>query len=117
MKSAVSALVPAGMVTKTLARPAAWAGVVAVIVVSLITVKFVKVPPMFTAVAPVKFVPVIVTLPPPTVLPMVGEMAVSEMVGACSPLKLTTDSIRPELPWEMMRPRERNWPLVGSERP
>ena len=48
-------LVPPGVVTTTLAVPAAWAGVVAVMVLSLTTVKLVTaVPPMVTAVAPVK---------------------------------------------------------------
>ena len=35
------------------------------------------VPPMVTAVAPVRLVPVIVTLVPPRGVPLVGEMAVT----------------------------------------
>jgi len=34
-------------------------------------------PPMVTAVAPVKFVPVMVTAVPPAVVPLVGEIAVT----------------------------------------
>ena len=54
---------PFGVVTFTLTRPAVWPGALAVSVVSLMTVMLVaSVPPNVTAVAPVKFVPVIVTL-------------------------------------------------------
>ena len=73
-----AALVPYGVVTRTLAVPALPAGVVALIVVASTTETFVAaVPPMVTAEAPVRFVPVIVTLVPPRVVPLVGEMAVT----------------------------------------
>ena len=66
-------LVPAGVVTVTSTVPAACAGDVAVIVVALFTVKpAAAVPPKLTAVAPVKFAPVIVTDVPPPVGPLVG---------------------------------------------
>ena len=69
------------MVTRTLAVPAEPAGVVAVMVVALITVTLVAaLPPMLTAVAPVKLVPVMVTVVPPGVVPLVGLIAV--IVGA-----------------------------------
>ena len=78
-------LVPLGVVTKTLAVPAAWAGVVAVMVVELTKTKVAAaVPPMVTAVAPVKSVPVMeMAVPPavpPAVEPLVGEILVT--VGA-----------------------------------
>ena len=73
--------VPPGVVTATSKRPAACAAVVAVICVALSTVKVVTaVPPMVTAVAPVKLVPVIVTLVPPKVVPDVG--LIDTTVGA-----------------------------------
>ena len=76
-----AALVPLGVVTRTLAVPAMPAGLVAVIDVELTTVTPVAaVPPMVTAVAPVKLVPVIVTLVPPRVVPVAGAMLVT--VGA-----------------------------------
>jgi len=79
----LAAFVPPGVVTKTLAAPAAWAGVTAVIVVADTTVTEVAaVPPMVTLVAPVKPVPVIVTLLPPAVGPVLGESTVT--VGAAA---------------------------------
>jgi len=76
-----AALVPAGVVTRTLAVPALPAGVVAVIVVALTTViPVAAVPPMVMAVAPVKLVPVMVTEVPPSVVPDVGLIAIT--VGA-----------------------------------
>ena len=61
--------------------PAAWAGDVAVIDVSLLTVKPVAaVAPKFTAVAPVNPVPVIVTDVPPAAGPLLGVTLVT--VGA-----------------------------------
>jgi hypothetical protein len=58
----LATLLPLGVVTITLAVPAAPAGVVAVIVVGFRTVTFVAaVPPIVTAVVPVKSEPVIVT--------------------------------------------------------
>ena len=46
-----------GTVTTTSTTPAAWAGAVAVIFVSLITVKLAAVPPNVTPVTPVKLLP------------------------------------------------------------
>jgi hypothetical protein len=67
------ALVPPGVVTVTSTVPAACAGAVAVIDVSLLTVKVVAaVAPKLTALAPVKPVPVMVTLFPPAVDPLLG---------------------------------------------
>ena len=69
---------PAAVVTTTLAVPAVPAGAVAVIVVLLTTVVFVAAtPPIVTPVAPVKLVPVMVTLVPPAVGPLTGEMEVT----------------------------------------
>ena len=77
------ALVPAAVVTKTLAVPAVPAGVVAVMLVELTTVTLVAaLPPMVTAVAPVKSVPVMVMLVPPEVEPLVGAILVTVGVGA-----------------------------------
>lgn len=69
----MAALLPKGVVTTTLAVPALPAGVVAVMDVLLATVTFVAVtPPNLTLVAPVKFVPVTVTLAPPANGPLEG---------------------------------------------
>ena len=70
-------LVPPGVVTKTLAVPAVPAGVVTVIEVSLTKVKVAAAPPIVTAVAPVKPVPVMVMLVPPATGPLVGEILVT----------------------------------------
>ena len=71
------------MVTQTLAVPALLAGVVAVMLVELTTTTLVAaVPPMVTAVAPVKSVPVMVMLVPPATEPLVGEILVT--VGAAT---------------------------------
>ena len=71
------------MVTATFTDPAEFAGVVAVIEVALLTVKLVAAtPPNLTTVAPVKLVPVIVTLAPPAVGPELGLTLVT--VGAAS---------------------------------
>jgi hypothetical protein len=60
-------------VTVTVTAPAAFAGVVAVIVVLLTTVTFVAaVPPKVTIAPKAKFVPVIVTAVPPAVDPLFG---------------------------------------------
>lgn len=76
-----AALLPAAVVTTTLAAPAEPDGVVAVIEDALLTVKPVTdAPPMVTPVAPVKPVPVIVTLVPPAVVPLVGDT--DDTVGA-----------------------------------
>lgn len=79
----MAAFEPPGVVTTTLAAPAACAGVVAVIEVALTTVTPVAaVPPMVTLVAPVKFVPVMVTLVPPEVGPLDGLIELT--VGAAT---------------------------------
>jgi hypothetical protein len=71
-------LLPPGVVTTTLVVPAEPVGVVAVIEVELTTVRLVTVaPPIVTAVAPVKPVPVIVTDCPPASGPDDGLTAVT----------------------------------------
>ena len=70
--------VPPGVVTSTLAVPALPAGVVAVMVVAFTTVTVVAaVPPIETAVAPVKPVPVMVTDCPAASGPDDGLIAVA----------------------------------------
>ena len=65
-------------VTAILTGPAVPAGVTAVMVVALTTLKLVAaVLPNITAVAPVRFVPVIVTVVPPAAGPLLGETDVS----------------------------------------
>ena len=79
---ALVALVPPAVVTVTSTVPVP-EGAVAVICVAVFTVKPVALlVPNFTAVAPVKFVPVIVTLVVPPVGPAVGERLVT--VGAAT---------------------------------
>ena len=74
---------PPVVATTTSAVPAAWAGVVAVIEVALTTAKPVAAtPPTVTDVAPVKFVPVMVTAVPPAVGPLAGEIDVTLGVDA-----------------------------------
>ena len=69
----MAAFVPPGVVTRTLAVPAAFTGVTAVIEVSLTTTTLVTaVPPSVTAVAPVKPVPVMVIAAPPASGPLDG---------------------------------------------
>ena len=78
--AALVALVPPTVVMRTSTVPVP-AGAVAVICVALLTVKPVAaVAPKVTAVAPEKLVPVMVTVVPPLVGPLVGEMEVT--VGA-----------------------------------
>lgn len=73
--------VPPEVVTATATAPAERAGAVAVIWVELFTVKLeAAVPPNVTAVAPVKSMPVIVTVVPPFVVPLGGLRL--ETVGA-----------------------------------
>ena len=70
--------VPEAVVTVTLTVPAASAGSTAVICVAELTVKLVAaVLPNFTAVAPVKLVPVMTTVVPPAVGPVLGLTAVT----------------------------------------
>jgi hypothetical protein len=74
---------PPGVVTVTSTVPADPAGAVAVIDVSEMTVNVVAgLFPKLTAVAPVKLVPVIVTIVPPAVDPLVGDRLVT--VGAAT---------------------------------
>ena len=71
-------LVPLGVVTSTLAVPAVPAGIVAVIVVAFTTITAVAaVPPIVTAVAPAKPLPVMITDCPPTYGPDDGLMDVT----------------------------------------
>src|SRR2546421_139814 len=72
LSAATSALVPAGVVTVTSTCPGPVAGEVAVTDVVLSTVKVTGVAPKETPVAPLKFVPEMVTAVPPAVLPLVG---------------------------------------------
>ena len=75
MKDENASLGPPPVVTIMPTAPALRAGVIQVIVVLFTTLIVVAAnPPNVTDVAPVKFVPVIVTLVPPAVLPDDGEM-------------------------------------------
>ena len=77
MKDENASLGPPPVVTIMPTAPALRAGVIQVIVVLFTTLIVVAdVIPNVTEVAPVKFVPVIVTLVPPVVLPDDGEMSV-----------------------------------------
>lgn len=80
MKSENTPLGPPPVVTITPTAPALRSRVTQFIVVLFTTLTVVAaIPPNVTIVAPVKFVPVIVTFVPPRVLPVNGEMSV--MVG------------------------------------
>ena len=75
MKDENSLLGPPPVVTIMPTDPALRAGVIQVIVLLFTTLIVVAAKPSnVTDVAPVKFVPVIVTLVPPAVLPVNGEM-------------------------------------------
>src|SRR5437870_1945076 len=87
--------------------PAACAGEVAVIFVAEFTMKLAAgVPPKDTAVAPVKFVPVMMTLVPPAVVPLFGltdetagrtakvNLSAAD-VGETPPAVVTTTSTNP----------------------
>ena len=64
---------PPGFVTVTVTLPAAFPGVVAVMEVPLVTETFVAgALPNVTVAPETKFVPVIVTMVPPTVAPILG---------------------------------------------
>ena len=77
----MAALVPPDVVTRTLAVPAVPTGVVQVIELADRTLTGVQAePPMVTALAAVRLVPVIVTAVLPRVVPLTGLMAVT--VGA-----------------------------------
>jgi hypothetical protein len=70
-------LVPAAVVAVTLAGPAAWAGILAVIrVPAPLTTTFVAAEPPKDTEAPARFVPVKVTDVPPRVVPEVGTISV-----------------------------------------
>jgi hypothetical protein len=72
--------VPMVLVTDTVTLPAVPAGLTALMVVELVTVYDVAaVAPNFTAVAPVRPVPVMVTVVPPAAGPLVG--LIDETVG------------------------------------
>ena len=82
----LAALVPPGVVTKTLAVPALPAGVVQLTEVADVTVTPVHAdPPTVMPVAPVRLVPVMVMDVPPAVGPLVGETEVT--VGAATYVK------------------------------
>jgi hypothetical protein len=72
------ALVPPGVVTVMSTVPAAPAGAVAEIWLDLLTTNVAAVPPKLTPVAPVKPVPLIVTVVPPVVGPDVGLTLVTD---------------------------------------
>jgi hypothetical protein len=75
----LAALVPPGVVTTTLAKPALPAGTVQVAEVLLTTVKLLQAtPPTVTPVAPVRLLPVMVMDVPPSVGPLAGEIEVKE---------------------------------------
>ena len=77
MKDENASLVPYSVVTIMLTSPTLRAGVIQVIVVLLTTLIVVAAKPSnVTDVTPIKDVPVIVTLVPPSVLPDDGEMPV-----------------------------------------
>ena len=87
-QESVLELVPSGVVTVTATSPALPGGLVAVIDVELLTVKEVALlEPKSTAVAPFKFVPVMVTWVPPIVVPENGDIEV--MVGAVESTQLS----------------------------
>ncbi len=74
---------PAGVVTNTLAFPAVPGSVVHVIEVAVLAVRLrQELPPTVTAVAPVKSVPAIVMVVPPSVGPVLGETALTVGVDA-----------------------------------
>ena len=67
------------LLTVTFTVPAACGGAVAVICVSELTVKLAATPPKFTALTPVKLLPLMVTTLPPAVGPVPGLIA--EILG------------------------------------
>src|SRR5262249_39915979 len=75
--------VPPAVVTVTSNAPARWEGATAEIVVGESTLnEAARVPPNTTAVAPIKFVPVIATFVPPAVEPTDGVMPVTDGADA-----------------------------------
>ena len=86
LKWLVDVAVPPTVVTETVTVPATCDLVTALIVVELVTVKLAAVVvPKLIAVAPVRLVPVMVTVTPPLVVPVPGVNEV--MVGAATNLK------------------------------
>ena len=79
--AALVALVPLPVVTLTSTVPALPAGALTVMDVALLTVNVVRVAPNWTLVTPEKFVPVMVTLVPPAVGPLLGEMLLTVGTG------------------------------------
>lgn len=78
MKSVLAELVPADVVTTTLADPLLPEGVVQVAAVEDKTVTLVQAfPPTVMLVAPVRLVPVMVMVVPPEELPVLGDTAVT----------------------------------------
>jgi hypothetical protein len=73
-------LVPAAVVTRTRATPAACAGVVTEIDVALLELTVAEVPPNVTAEGLARLVPVMTTVMPPVVGPEVGLILV--IIGA-----------------------------------
>ena len=108
VKLLVLVAVPFAVVTAT--RPvAALAGTVAVMLVDELTVKLVAATPLkFTLVAPVKLVPVIVTIVP--LGPLMGVKLV--MVGSCASTRTSSTTQRSLLPSTRVM-RKRNWLLPG----
>ena len=81
MNAPVLVAVPPAVVTVTSFKPAALAGVLAVMEVALATkILVAETPPTFTLVVPVKFVPTIVMIVAPSVEPVAGVTL--ERVGA-----------------------------------
>lgn len=80
MKFTTSVVVPAAVVTRTWATPAACAGAVTEIDVALLELTVAEVPPNVTAEGLVRLVPVMTTVMPPVVGPEVGLIPV--IVGA-----------------------------------
>ena len=81
MNKLLTALVPPGVVTKTLAVPAMPGAVVQLAVVLLFTMNEEQAaPPTVMAVAPVKLLPVMAMVVPPKVVPVAG--LTEETVGA-----------------------------------
>ena len=82
--------VPVGVLTMTSTVPAAWEGDTALMDVSELTVKLVAAtPPNVTLAAPVKPLPVMVTLVPPAVVPLLVHAASSRR-SAVAKARLTT---------------------------
>ena len=73
----VAALVPPGVVTMTSTVPAAWAGLVTTIWVLVLEMIVAATPPKVTLVTQSKAVPVMVTVVPPVLGPLLGETPVT----------------------------------------